>query len=246
MTDGSPTTFSEALKAATWSAHSTAEHSPYMEALLGGRLTVEGYAELLVQSHAVYEVLEEAAARMAEDPLAGSFVSPNLTRVPSLEADLGFLLGSAWRSTTSPSPATRRYVDRLREICFDWPGGFVAHHYTRYMGDLSGGQVIGRLVERAYSFDDGRGVEFYAFPGIEKPKVFKDRYRASLDAATWDADEQRRVIDEVLVAYRLNTELLADLGTSMERFLRPAVEQPDDVPAQREGVGSPSSTSPQR
>jgi heme oxygenase len=239
MTDGTPTPFSEALKEATWSAHSTAEHSSYMEALLGGRLTVEGYAELLVQSHAVYEVLEQAGVEMADDPLAGRFVSPNLTRVPSLEADLNFLVGPDWRAGVTLTPATERYVERLREVCFSWPGGFVAHHYTRYMGDLSGGQIIGKLVQRTYGFADGRGVEFYAFPGIEKPKVFKDRYRTNLNSCDWDAEEQRRVIDEVLVAYELNTALLNDLSTFVERFERPESE----LPAQREGsAATPSST----
>jgi heme oxygenase len=223
--DGSPR-FSDALRTATWSAHSTAEHSTYMEALMGGRLSVEGYADLLVQSYAVYAVLEEAAARMAADPLAGAFVSGDLLRLPSLEADLQFLLGPAWKSQTSLHPATEAYVERLRGVCFDWPGGFVAHHYTRYMGDLSGGQIIGRKVERTYGFTDGRGVEFYAFPGITKPKVFKDAYRARLDAASWDVDEQRRVIDEVLVAYRLNTAMLADLGKDLDRFLVTDAAQP--------------------
>ncbi|GAA1828589.1 biliverdin-producing heme oxygenase [Actinomadura chokoriensis] len=34
----------------------------------------------------------------------------------------------------------------MREVCFDWP----AHHYTRYLGDLSGGQVIGARIVRGY------------------------------------------------------------------------------------------------
>jgi heme oxygenase len=220
-----PPPFSVALRSATWNAHASAEHSAYMEALLAGRLTRDGYAELLVQQHAVYAVLEEAAAKLAQDALAARFIAPELTRLPALEADLAFLLGAGWRArAATPNAATTTYVERLREVCFDWPGGFVAHHYTRYLGDLSGGQVIGRLVARTYGLEDGRGVAFYDFPGIGKPKAFKDAYRARLDTAPWDAQEQRQVIAEVLVAYELNTSMLADLGDTMAEHLRPGPE----------------------
>ncbi|MCP9977044.1 biliverdin-producing heme oxygenase [Actinomadura madurae] len=54
------------------------------------------------------------------------------------------------------------------------------------------------------------GVRFYRFPG--KPKAYKERYRALLDAAPWDAAEQDRVIAEVKAAYRLNAAVTAELG----------------------------------
>ncbi|MCP9947801.1 biliverdin-producing heme oxygenase [Actinomadura madurae] len=53
-------------------------------------------------------------------------------------------------------------------------------------------------------------MRFYRFPG--KPKAYKERYRALLDAAPWDAAEQDRVIAEVKAAYRLNAAVTAELG----------------------------------
>jgi heme oxygenase len=105
-----------------------------------------------------------------------------------------------------------RYVDRIDEIAADhWAGGFVAHHYTRYLGDLSGGQAIRRIMQRHFGFETN-GVGFYLFDQIASPKAFKDTYREQLDAVDWDAAERERVIDEVLAAYRLNTELFDDLA----------------------------------
>ena len=49
---------------------------------------------------------------------------------------------------------------------------------------------------------------------IADPGAFKDVYREQLDAAPWDAEERERVIDEVLLAYRFNTELFDDLGSA--------------------------------
>jgi len=205
--------FSARLRAATWDDHGDNETSAYMSALVEGRLARDEYAVLVAQLHPVYDLLEEAADRMAPDPVAGRFDLAGLRRREALEADLGYFYGPRWRARIEPNAATEAYCDRLREVCFDWPGGFVAHHYTRYMGDLSGGQYIGRQVRRTLDLAGEDGVRFYRFPG--KPKAYKDRYRELLDSAPWDAAEQDRVIDEVKAAYRLNAAVTAELGDQL-------------------------------
>ncbi|TMR01940.1 biliverdin-producing heme oxygenase [Actinomadura soli] len=211
---GTDEAFSARLRAATWSDHGDNETSAYMSALVEGRLARDEYAVLVAQLHPVYDLLEEAADRMASDPVAGPFDLPGLRRRDALEADLAYFYGPRWRARIEPGEATARYCDRLREACFDWPAGFVAHHYTRYLGDLSGGQYIGRQVRKNLDLAAGDdGVRFYRFPG--KPKAYKDRYRELLDAAPWDAAEQDRVIDEVKAAYRLNAAVTDELGRSI-------------------------------
>lgn len=208
---GAPTTFSEELKAASWNAHERAAESPFMVSLMAGELDRSRYADMVAQHYFAYQVIEEAAEAMRDDAAAGMFHFPELTRVPSLEADLTFLLGDDWRDGVTPSAATGAYCDRLREVCFDWPGGFVAHHYVRYLGDLSGGQFIGRVMQRRFGFDTN-GVGFYLFDEIADPQEFKQTYRDELDRVDWDDVERERVIDEVLLAYRFNTELFDDLA----------------------------------
>ncbi|GAA2796810.1 biliverdin-producing heme oxygenase [Saccharopolyspora taberi] len=206
--------FSAALRTTTWADHEQAESAGYMRAMLAGELPVTAYTDLVAQHYFAYRVLEEAAAAMREDPVAGRFVFDELTRLPALERDLEHLAGADWRERIRPNRATERYCERMREVCFDWPGGFVAHSYTRYLGDLSGGQAIRVAVERTYGFTGGDGVRFYLFPGIPKHREFKDGYRRRLDETGWSAVEQAQVIDEVRVAYRLNTEVLVELGRS--------------------------------
>lgn len=204
--------FSEKVKAASWGAHSDAEHAPFMQELMKGTLSRDGYATLVAQHWYVYDVLEQAARAMADDPVGGRFVFPELTRLPALVDDLEYLLGPQWSDRIEPVPATVEYCDRLREVCFDWAGGFIAHHYVRYMGDLSGGQIVGRVVERLYDLPDGRGVAFYAFDSVADATEFKAAYRSKLDDLPWDVAEQDRVTDEILVAYDLNTRVLVDLA----------------------------------
>lgn len=203
--------FSAALRERSSSAHSSSEHSGFMSDLLDGSGTRDDYIALVTQHWFIYEALESATERMRTDPVASVFISDKLTRLPALEADLAFLVGPDWRDRIAPLPTTQAYVSRIRRVAATWPGGFVAHHYTRYLGDLSGGMFIGRLMQRRFGFDTN-GIGFYLFHDIADPKAFKCVYREQLDAAPWDDAEKERVIDEVLVAYRFNTELFEDLA----------------------------------
>ncbi|MGY2898981.1 heme oxygenase [Curtobacterium sp. PvP017] len=202
--------FSELLRKRTRRSHGSSAGNGFMHDLLGGRCDVADYAALLGQYSFVYDALERAADRMAEHPVAAPFVTSQLTRMPAIRADLEYLIGPDWSELVCPLPATTAYVRRLNEVAAEWPGGFVAHHYTRYLGDLSGGQMIGRMLSDQFGFDTN-GVLFYIFDQVADPSAFKDTYRAQLDAAPWSADEQERVIAEVELAYSLNSGLLEGL-----------------------------------
>lgn len=210
MTDITP--FSTALRERSRAAHSGSEHAGFMADLMRGKGTREDYVALVAQHWFIYDALEAAASAFAADAVAAPFITSKLTRLPALEADLAYLIGPDWRSRITPVPTTERYVERIREIqATGWAGGFVAHHYTRYLGDLSGGQFIGKLMSRQFELGTN-GIGFYVFDEIADPAAFKDVYREQLDAAPWDPAESERVIDEVLYAYQLNTDLFVDLA----------------------------------
>ena len=178
--------------------------------LMSGALPLAAYAEMAAQHWFVYESLELASAAMADDPVAGRFIFPALYRVPALEADLRFLYGPRWQSRISALPATTTYCTRLRSAAFDDATGFVAHHCTRYLGDLSGGQVLGRAIVDAYRFRR-HGYRFFVFDGVD-PGLFKARYRERLDAVPWRRAEQDAFLTEAATAYRLNIDLFAELA----------------------------------
>lgn len=207
--------FSESLRASTREVHDRAHHSAYMDALLAGELSLEGYAQLAAQYYFIYAALEEATDAMAGDEIGGRFVVDELRRVPALVKDLEFLLGPDWRDRIEPVAATTAYERRLREAAFGWPGGFVAHHYTRYLGDLAGGQIVGQLLKKTYGVT-GDGALFYDFGALGSPSVFRKRYKAHLDEAPWSAEERLRIVDETRLAFELNIAVLTDLAESLD------------------------------
>lgn len=77
----------------------------------------------------------------------------------------------------SLSAGTKPYVDRIHEVGEKDPVLLVAHSYTRYMGDLSGGQILKKVAQRALKLPStGEGLNFYQFEGIHSHKGFKQLY----------------------------------------------------------------------
>jgi heme oxygenase (biliverdin-producing, ferredoxin) len=86
------------------------------------------------------------------------------------------------------------YVSRIEELADGAdPSPLLAHSYVRYLGDLSGGQIIRHVVAKAYTLDEkeGRGVSFYAFKSLRSQKLanqgemkrIKEWFRDGIDAA---------------------------------------------------------------
>ncbi|MFE9373449.1 heme oxygenase (biliverdin-producing) [Streptomyces sp. NPDC006711] len=213
MTAPASTPFSTLIRTASHEQHTEAETSSFMGDLLGGRLGVAAYARYTEQLWFVYRALEEGASALAEDPVAGPFITPELMRTASLERDLAHLRGADWRAGAAPLPATAAYAERVAVCAREWPAGYVAHHYTRYLGDLSGGQIIRDRAERTWGFArKGDGVRFYVFESIANPAAFKRGYRERLDGLGVDELEKRRVVEECKRAFSLNTAVFKELG----------------------------------
>ncbi|WP_351230547.1 biliverdin-producing heme oxygenase [Streptomyces sp. NPDC002133] len=211
--DTSDTPFSTLIRVASHEQHTQAETSTFMSDLLGGRLGVDAYARYTEQLWFVYRALEGAAESLTDDPLAGPFIQPELFRTSELARDLAHLRGADWQDGLRPLPATAEYAARVEECARTWPAGYVAHHYTRYLGDLSGGQIIRDKAERTWGFDrKGDGVRFYVFERIANPAAFKRSYRELLDRVNADDLEKQRIIDECKRAFDFNGAVFRELG----------------------------------
>ncbi len=107
---------------------------------------------------------------------------------------------------------------RVEECARAWPAGYVVHHYTRCLGDLSGGQVPRDMAEKTWGFDrKGDGVRFYVFDGIPNPAAFKRGYRALLDAVDVDDLEKRRMVEECRLAFDHNAAVPRALDREFPR-----------------------------
>lgn len=199
------------LRNGTRDLHRAAERSGFMRRMLAGDFDRADYCRLLGNLHAIYRALEPALERhRATEPVCWVHL-PGLSRAAAIAADLDELHGGDWRWTIPLTAAAVAYVERLRWLDESAPALLVAHSYVRYLGDLSGGQVVDRVVAGALGLRDGRGTCFYAFgpPGAE---ALASRYRQGLSAIRADDAEAARIVEEAREAFRRHCALFEELG----------------------------------
>jgi len=204
------TTFSKKIKKDTSKSHSMAENTGFVTNFLAGVVSKESYKQLIADFYFIYTALEEQVEKFKDDPFIAPIAFDELKRVPALEKDCEFYWGENWRNTISPTDACRNYVKRVKKINAKF---LVGHHYTRYLGDLSGGQILRNIANKSMNLN-GQGLAFYEFEGISNPGNFKNRYRTALDnlPITWSDGEL--IINEANYAFKLNMDVFDEIGAS--------------------------------
>lgn len=199
------------LKAETRSLHTLAERSGVMADLMQGRLSLPRYCALLRNLQAIYAALE---AGLDDHPADARLWRPELRRLPALEGDLDQLHHGDWRADTPLVAAAHAYVARLSTLAVTNPGLLLAHAYLRYLGDLHGGQILARLIQRQFALPAagrGAGTAFYAFGEPALVEQLKLDFRAGLDALPLQPDEADAFVAEACEAFRLHQALFDEL-----------------------------------
>jgi heme oxygenase len=184
-----------ALRARTAALHVQAERSGIVADILRGRASRAGYARLLRNLLPAYQAMEAGLDRHRLSPGLRWFARPEMYRAAAIAADLSALGGAP-----ALLPAGAAYAARIAAC--DGPR-LIGHAYARYLGDLSGGQVLKRLLARTLGLG-AEGTSFYDFPEIADMDAFKRDFRAGLDRAGAEIGDVTPVLDEAAEAFRLN------------------------------------------
>ena len=215
--------FSADLKEGTKESHSAAENTKFVASFLRGVVDYEEYRKLLTNFYYVYDTMEQRI-RETEDPMVQAIKSEDLERKEAIERDLEYYYGADWKEKQEPSEACNKYCHRLNEVAEQNPYLLVAHHYTRYIGDLSGGKILKEITARVLNPPQGKGLDFYEFPSIPNAKLFKQNYRACLDNLGTDTSQENALITEANYAFRLNMYMFDEIqGNASKSFLKLAL-----------------------
>jgi heme oxygenase (biliverdin-producing, ferredoxin) len=203
---------SERLRAETKDLHTAVERAGVMAALLRGALERERYAALLRNLHAIYAALEAALTRHAAHADVAPVVFPALFRQAALSADLSVLHGPRWQTELPLQAATQHYVARLQDIDTREPALLAAHAYVRYLGDLSGGQMLRQIVVRGFELADDEGSRFYDFGDAAAVRAHVLAFRAGLAALVAGSARSDALVAEARWAFARHGELFVELA----------------------------------
>ncbi|NEO26691.1 MAG: heme oxygenase (biliverdin-producing) [Kamptonema sp. SIO4C4] len=199
------------LREGTKESHTMAENMGFIKCFLKGAVEKNSYRKLTANFYFVYSAMEEELERLKEHPVLAPMYFPELNRKQSLERDLAYYYGSNWREEIQLSAAGQKYVNRIHEVAQTQPELLLAHLYTRYIGDLSGGQILKKIAQRGMNLSEGEGTSFYEFPEIPDEKAFKTKYRQAMDNLPIDQAMAEAIVDEANGAFHQNMELFQEL-----------------------------------
>ena len=199
------------LREGTKKAHTMAENVGFVKCFLKGTVEKNSYRKLIGNFYFVYSAMEEEMERHRQHPILSKIYFQQLNRQRSLEQDLSYYYGANWREQIALSPAGETYVQRIREISTSAPELLIAHSYTRYIGDLSGGQILKGIAQRAMNLSDGEGTAFYEFKDIPNEKEFKATYRQALNELPLDEATTAQIVDEANAAFGMNMKLFQEM-----------------------------------
>lgn len=197
----------------TRKSHSVAENTAFVTGFFKGLSTKESYSNLMTKLYFVYTAMEEAFDTTNEECVK-EMDDAELRRLNAVSADMKYFYGENWKNKILPSEATRKYVDRIKKVARDQPKLLIAHQYTRYLGDLFGGQMMGSMATKSLNLSDGKGIEFYQFDAIKDTTTFITYWYGKLNSLDLTDKEKEAIIDEANLAFALNIEIFEELDGS--------------------------------
>lgn len=204
------TTLSKQIKEGTKKSHTMAENTGFITCFLKGVVEKKSYVKLMSDLYHVYSTMEEEFERHKDHEILSKIYYPELFRKQSIEKDLEYYLGSDWRDNVTQTPSCKEYVSKIKEVSDIFPELLISHHYTRYIGDLSGGQILKGIAKTALQVDDA-GMNFYIFTNIPDEKKFKEEYRNTLDSLPFEQETIDSIIVEANNAFKYNMKVFKEI-----------------------------------
>jgi len=213
------TDLAKQLREGTTRAHSMAENVSFVKSFLGGVVDKSAYRKLVANLFFIYSAIEEEIEKNKDLEEIKAIYFPELFRKSSLIEDLSYYYSPNWINEIKPSPSTQTYVQRIHLVGSNQPELLIAHAYTRYIGDLSGGQILKKIAINAMQLEDNIGTSFYNFNLIHDEKLFKENYRNALNHIPFDKNQIKQIIAEANIAFTLNMKIFQELDSNLMKIM---------------------------
>ncbi len=205
--------FVDRMKEETFEAHELSKDSGFATSLMGGDWSPLAFVEWQRALHPVYTSLEEIMIANRKDPSLHIFDHRKLDRRDKIFNDLA-TYGVDPITSPSPLPAVANYIAAVKDAGSS-PNRIMAYHYTRYMGDMIGGQVIARTLMEKYNMPK-ESLTCYDFTGIGDLYHYRKTYKILIDLVPWSDEERLGFIEEVKTAYEVNAALFHELYAMLD------------------------------
>jgi heme oxygenase len=201
------------LREGTWALHTTTERAGIMPALLRGQLPLATFVQLQRSLLCLYQALEAGLRQHAGHALLAPLLLAPLARCAALQDDVKDLAARLDTPADVALPATAiGYAAHLQALAAHRPALLAAHAYVRYLGDLAGGQALGRIARQTYSLPGAAGTRFFDFGPPPQVQALAQGLRSALDALPLDEAGTAALVAEAQWAFAQHARLFEELA----------------------------------
>lgn len=202
------TPFIDRMKEETLEAHDESKDSGFAVTIMSGEWSPLAFVEWQRALYPVYNTLETVLKKNRKDPILSIFDHRKLDRSERILHDLA-TYGVDPVLDPSPLPCVQDYVACVADTDGSTPR-VLAYHYTRYMGDMIGGQVIARSMKEKYGMSDD-SLTCYDFKELGDLHHYRKNYKILIELLPWSDEEREQFVDEIKTAYKINAVLFEQL-----------------------------------
>lgn len=207
---GMPISLATQLRESSMQAHKNAEGASFVKKLFKGECSNESYAQYLWALREVYSVLETLLNQHQSQKQINPVYFTELFRTNALDADLKQWSQELKPASSALQKAVQNYQNRLTEVAQEKPYLLVSHSYVRFLGDLSGGQMLGKILNARWPGHAGLSFYHYDFNDFTERK---NQYRSQLDLIGAEAPQLvSEICEESVRAFELNEGLFSALS----------------------------------
>lgn len=207
-------TLSQLFREKSKEAHQQTESHSFIQKLFKGDADSNEYVDYLWALKEMYTALEKALISLQGSKTISLIYFPQLFRLNSLESDLFYWNKKGSRSENKKlKEIVDQYTNYIKLLSLTRADCLVSHAYVRYLGDLSGGQILGKVLKQKYGCDEG--LSFYEYPDLNIAEE-KTRYRNALDAI---GNIRKELIsdlcNETILAFEYNGKIFQALNKDL-------------------------------
>lgn len=204
-------TLAERLKIETSEVHAEITRHPVVVAILSRNLTLEQYHCYLESKHIIYSALEEGIeVSLTKEPRLKKI--QKLERSTELQRDLSSKYFSNFTCTSSSE--AKKYKKHLEELSIK-PLSYLAHYYTQFFADVSGGKTVRKRIKEMWpDIDAVHSLDFDALSNklsLNSTYPIKDFLRAQLNNIKMTRKEEDGLVQEAKKAFELSTGSLDEI-----------------------------------
>ncbi|XP_059024845.1 LOW QUALITY PROTEIN: heme oxygenase 2-like [Mustela lutreola] len=201
------------------------EQTQFVKDFLKGNIRKELFKLASTAIYFTYSALEEEMECNKDHPAFAPLYFPmELHRKEALTKDMEYVFGEDWEEKELCSEASQKYMEWIHYLGQNEPELLVAHAYTCYMGDISGGQVLKQVAQWALKLPStGEGTQFYLFENVDNAQQFKQLYRARMNALDLNLKTKERIVEEDNRAFEYSKQILDEMdhaGSMLARETR--------------------------